>query len=88
MAIDKKPSAISTAAPIACCAHAAESMGQMRTEFFLASAREQAADVLLDQTLFMLNEADWNVFQHALDKPAAANSKLRALLARKAVWEK
>ena len=67
---------------------AAQAVGQTRTEFLLFSARRRATDVLLDQTLIRLNKADWNAFQRALDEPVAANDDLRALMTRKAPWEK
>lgn len=66
---------------------AAEAIGQTRTEFVLASARERATDVLLDQTLFRLSAADWKAFSAALDEPAAPNEELKQFLARKSPWE-
>jgi uncharacterized protein (DUF1778 family) len=66
---------------------AAEAIGQTRTEFVLASARERATDVLLDQTLFRLSAADWEAFSAALDEPAAPNEELKQFLARKSPWE-
>jgi len=66
---------------------AAAALGQTRTEFMLASARERAAEVLLNRTLFVLKGADWNAFVDALDNPPPPNSKLKALLARRGPWE-
>jgi uncharacterized protein (DUF1778 family) len=66
---------------------AADALGQTRTEFMLASARERAAEVLLNRTLFVLKGADWDAFVDALDSPPPPNAKLKALLARKAPWE-
>jgi uncharacterized protein (DUF1778 family) len=66
---------------------AAEAIGQTRTEFVLASARERATHVLLDQTLFRLSAADWEAFSAALDEPAAPNEELKQFLARKSPWE-
>lgn len=65
---------------------AAETLGQTRTEFMLASARERATDVLLGQSLFVLTGSDWANFTSALDHPPEANEDLRALLSRKALW--
>ena len=66
---------------------AATALGQTRTEFVLASARERATDVLLNRSLFILGDNDWNAFTAALDEAPAANAKLRALLSRKAPWQ-
>jgi uncharacterized protein (DUF1778 family) len=66
---------------------AATALGQTRTEFMLASARERATEVLLNRTLFVLKGADWNAFVDALDNPPPPNAKLKALLARRAPWE-
>ncbi len=66
---------------------AADALGQTRTEFMLASARERATEVLLSRTLFVLEGADWDSFVNALDNPPPPNAKLRALLASKAPWE-
>jgi uncharacterized protein (DUF1778 family) len=66
---------------------AAEALGQTRTEFMLTSARERATDVLLNQTLFRLNETDWKAFASALDNPPSANAELKALLTEKDPWE-
>lgn len=66
---------------------AAEILGQTRTEFMLTSARERATEVVLNQTLFRLNDTDWSAFNEALDNPPPANAELKALLARKAPWD-
>jgi uncharacterized protein (DUF1778 family) len=66
---------------------AAEVTGQTRTDFMVMSAREKATEVLLNQTLFRLPEADWNAFVAVLDNPPPANAALKKLLAEKAAWE-
>lgn len=66
---------------------AANALGQTRTEFMLASARERATEVLLNRSLFILGDNDWNAFTSALDEAPPANAKLRALLSRKAPWQ-
>ena len=66
---------------------AATVLGQSRTEFMLASARERATEVLLNRSLFMLGDREWNSFTAALDEAPPANSKLRALLSRKVPWD-
>ena len=62
--------------------------GQTRTDFMLMSARERATDVLLNQTLFVLEKPDWDAFMGALDNPPAPNAALKELLAHKAPWER
>ncbi len=66
---------------------AAAAAGRSRTDFILESARTKAADVLMDQTLFVLDERKYAAFMRILDNPPPPNAKLRALLADKAPWE-
>ena len=66
---------------------AADVLGQSRTEFVLSSARERATEVLLNRSLFILGDNDWNAFTAALDEAPPANAKLRAMLSRKAPWD-
>jgi uncharacterized protein (DUF1778 family) len=67
---------------------AADAVGQTRTEFMVTSARTHAIDVLLDQQFFSLNAEQSKRFVDILDNPPQPNEKLRALMARKAPWEK
>ena len=67
---------------------AAAVMGTSRTEFMLESARMRAADVLLEQTSFMLDKDGYAAFIKLLDEPAPPTAKLRQLLNKKAPWEK
>ena len=48
---------------------AASSVGKTRSEFILESASRQAIDMLLDQRLFSLGEAEYAAFVSALDHP-------------------
>jgi uncharacterized protein (DUF1778 family) len=66
---------------------AAAILGKTRTEFMIESARSFAIDVLLDQRLFVLDDARYGAFVHALDNPPAPGPKLRALLRRNPPWE-
>lgn len=66
---------------------AASALGKTRTEFMIDSARTRAMDVLLDQRLFALDEAQYDAFVAALDDPPAPGPKLRALLRRTPAWE-
>jgi uncharacterized protein (DUF1778 family) len=52
-----------------------------------ASTRE-AVTVLLDRTLFHLDDDAFRKFQAALDAPPQENPRLKKLLARLAPWEK
>ena len=66
---------------------AAALTGQNRTEFMLESSRLRAEDVLLDQRLFLLDQAQYGKFLRALDAPARPNEALKKLLAAKAPWD-
>lgn len=66
---------------------AATLAGKTRTEFVVDSARQQAIDVLLDQRLFSLDEAQHGRFLRALDSPTAPAAKLKALFRHKAPWD-
>ena len=67
---------------------AAAALGKTRTEFMIDSARRQAIDVLLDQRLYILDPAGYDVFLEALNNPPAPGPKLRALLRRVPAWHK
>lgn len=66
---------------------AAAVLGKTRTEFMIESARALAIDVLLDQRLFVLDNARYDAFVHALDNPPAPGPKLRSLLRRAPAWD-
>jgi len=67
---------------------AASLLGKTRTDFIVESARKQAVDVLLDRTLFSLDDAQHKAFLKALDNPAPPNARLKRLMASKPQWEK
>ena len=67
--------------------HAAEIAGKTRSEFMVETARRHAIDVLLDQRLFVLDEAQHDAFMRVLDEPPQPNEKLKRLLRSKAPWE-
>lgn len=67
---------------------AAAISGQTRTDFMLASARAQAEFVLLDKVYFELGDADWAALNATLEKPAPANSALKAAMTTKPAWER
>lgn len=66
---------------------AREAHGQNRTDFMLESARIRAKEILLSQTHFSLNDADWVSFQAALEASPVPTQELIALMARKAPWD-
>ncbi|MEA5468242.1 DUF1778 domain-containing protein [Spirulina sp. 06S082] len=72
---------------IALIDRAAEIQGKTRTQFLLDSACQEANDVILDQTLFALDEEKFQEFMEAIDAPPMNNEKLRALLNSKSPWE-
>ena len=66
---------------------AATLLGKNRSDFMLETACREAENVLLDQRLFMLNKADFDVFMTTLDAPVKDNAALHKLMARNAPWE-
>lgn len=67
---------------------AAEIKGKNRSEFMLESARQAAQDVLLDQRHFLLDDEQHRRFLEALEAPVKPNAALKALLSKRAPWEK
>ena len=65
---------------------AASSLNKTRSDFMLEVACQAAENVLLDQRLFLVDEA-LNVFQDQLDAPVADNERLHYLLNRNSPWE-
>jgi len=66
---------------------AATLLGKNRSDFMLETACREAENILLDQRLFSLNEANFVAFMSALDAPVKDNPALRNLMAHKAPWE-
>jgi|SRR6516164_879913 uncharacterized protein (DUF1778 family) len=58
---------------------AAERQGVNLTEFIMRSARENAEQVLADQSRFVLDAQQWRSFLAVLDRPAKAKPRLRRL---------
>lgn len=67
---------------------AAARQGKTRTEFMLDCAREAAENVLLDQRLFLLDEAQHAEFVALLDNPPEPSEALKKLMNKKPVWER
>jgi len=66
---------------------AADLLGKTRSDFMLEAACDKARSVLLDQTLFQLDEAKYARFLALLDAPVDANAGLDRLRAIKAPWD-
>ena len=66
---------------------AAALLGKNRSDFMLETACREAENVLLDQRLFLLNQADFDAFNQAINAPVKDNPALRKLMTRKAPWE-
>ena len=60
---------------------AAASVHKTLTDFVLESAVEQAAQVLLDRQLFVVDTNEWADWQELLDRPAKFNQSFADLLA-------
>lgn len=58
------------------------------TAFIVEAAADRANEVLLDQTIFHLPAAGHDAFVAALDHPQEPNDCLKALAAKRPIWEK
>lgn len=67
---------------------AAALRGQKLSEFMLDSARRQAEQAILDQRSFFLDPKAHEKFLEMLDHPIKPAKELRALMRRKASWER
>jgi uncharacterized protein (DUF1778 family) len=68
-------------------ARAAALRGQKLSEFMLDSARKQAEETLLDQRLFLLDDARYAAFAASLDHPPEISPEAKARLSRRAPWQ-
>jgi uncharacterized protein (DUF1778 family) len=66
---------------------ASKVLGKTRTEFVLEAACREAENVLLDQRLFVLDDAAYAAFEAALAAPVKDNPALSRLLTTPAPWE-
>lgn len=66
---------------------AAASLGKTRTEFVIESAKQHAAEVLLDRRLFSLDDSAYQAFLDVLENPPEPSLKLKRLFEDKAPWE-
>lgn len=67
---------------------AAGMLGQSRSSFILERSVQAAEAVLLDQRLFMVDDATYDAFEAALNAPVRDNPKLAALLRKRAPWDR
>lgn len=67
---------------------AVAAMGRKRSDFMLEAACRQAEDVLLDRRYFRVDRERFEAFTAMLDAPPGENAALRALMAKKAPWDK
>ncbi|MGP5105811.1 MULTISPECIES: type II toxin-antitoxin system TacA family antitoxin [Pseudomonas] len=66
---------------------AAAMSGSDRTSFILDAACKRAEEVILDQRVFVIEDADFDKFERALQlNPLKSNDRLRALLERPSRW--
>jgi len=67
---------------------AASASNKSLADFLVDSGLDAAADTMSERRVFRLDEKRWDAFMVALDTPPQENPRLRALLARKPVWNK
>ena len=66
---------------------AAKARGKNRTDFILDAARNAAEEALLDQALFVVSEEAYAEFVERLDRPPAANPRLKKTMQTPAPWD-
>ena len=66
---------------------AAQSQGLNVTDFILESACEKAEQTLADQTQFVLNQKQWDLFMKALDAPPKVIQQLKKLFSGPSIAE-
>ncbi len=66
---------------------AASLLGKTPTDFVLEAARHEAANVLLDRTVFALKSKAYAWFLARVDAPSEPNQRLRRSLQTRAPWD-
>jgi uncharacterized protein (DUF1778 family) len=66
---------------------AAAARNKTVTEFVLDAAMTEAAEVLADRRLFLLDDEQWEAFLAALDAPTKPRPRLESLLREPSVLE-
>lgn len=67
---------------------ASQAAGDTVSGFVLRAATDAAADILADRRVFVLDESAWQVFDQALERPAAEVPGLRELLSEPTVLDR
>lgn len=66
---------------------AARVRGKNRTDFILDVVRRAAEDALLDRALLSVGSEAYEQFVERLDRPPAANARLKKMLRTAAPWD-
>ena len=66
---------------------AASLLGKTRSDFMLDAACIYAQNVILDRTVFQLNDEKFNRFIEILEQPHSTNAGLEKLMNIKSPWE-
>jgi len=66
---------------------AAALVGKNRSDFMLEAACREAENVLLDQTLLVMNKEQFDTFNRLIESPVKDNPLLAKLMSQKAPWE-
>jgi uncharacterized protein (DUF1778 family) len=66
---------------------AAAARNKTMTEFVLDAAMTEAAEVLADRRLFLLDDEQWEAFLAALDAPTKPRPRLESLMREPSVLE-
>jgi len=67
---------------------AASLLGKTRTEFMLDCARNAAENTLLDQRLFLLDDAPYADFTVCLNEPVEPTEALKMILSTPSPWKR
>jgi len=62
-------------------------LGKNRSEFIMETSIREAKNVLLDQTVFYLDDTVWDELTSILNAPSKRNPKLEKLMSKKSPWE-
>jgi len=68
--------------------HAAQTLGQTRTDFILKAAKRAAEDTLLDRTLLVVDPDAYTKFLNRLDAPASPNERLISTMKTPSPWKR
>ena len=53
----------------------------------IEASAKLAAELILDQKVFILNQEQWDEFNNLLNQPSSVNKQLKKLLWTKSPWE-